>query len=275
MIGRCLERLTRDSRPDEVEIIVVCNGCSDNSAEIARAFGPPVRVLETSLPSKTNALNMGDAEAKGFPRIYLDSDVEIDMDSIRKVAAALERDGVFAAGPRPINVFDKGARWGVRAYYRFWTALPYIREGMIASGAYALNERGRARFDKFPDVIADDGYVRMLFDSTERALVVDATSIVHVPLTLGDLMHVKTRSRVGVLQLRRQFPQLARREASSKRYGRAFVQILTRPSLYLAAAPYLYVASLSWLRARRQLARPTAPVWARDDSSRGSSIASD
>ncbi len=268
VIRRCLESLTANCQPGELEVIVVCNGCSDDSAEIARAFGAPVTVIETTIASKTNALNIGDGLATGYPRLYLDADVEIDISSIRKLAAALQAPGIYAVGPRPINVFDNGASWGVRAYYRFWTALPYIQQGMIAAGAYALNEQGRMRFDNFPDIVSDDGYVRMLFDATERMMVEDAASVVHVPLTLRDLVHVKTRSRLGVLQLRKRFPELAKREARSKSYLHAFLVIVRHPSLYLSAMPYVYVAMLSWVRARQTLTSTAAFEWARDESSR-------
>ena len=62
----------------------------------------------------------------------------------------------------------RGSSLAVRAYYRIWLRLPYVREGMIGVGVYALSEEGRRRFGEFPEVIADDGYVRMLF-SSERA----------------------------------------------------------------------------------------------------------
>ena len=48
---------------------------------------------------------------------------------------------------------------------------------MIGVGVYALSEEGRRRFDEFPEVIADDGYVRMLFSGTERIRVDDAPSV--------------------------------------------------------------------------------------------------
>jgi glycosyltransferase involved in cell wall biosynthesis len=260
--------LLRDRAPGEIEVIVVCNGCSDDTANVARSFGDPVRVLETDVPSKTHALNLGDAEARGFPRIYVDADVVLTLPAIRKIAATLERGPALAAAPRPVNVFLAGTRWGVRAYYRFWTALPYIQEGMIAAGAYALSREGRARFKDFPEVIADDGYVRLLFEPNERVQVPDAISEVFAPLTLRDLKNIKARSRLGVLQLRQKYPELASREAKTKHYRGALLEVACRPSLYLSALPYVYVAIASWLRAQRQMNEIGRYVWERDDSSR-------
>ena len=275
MIGRCLAALTTGQQADELEVLVVCNGCSDDTAEIARKFGSPVRVLETDVPSKTNALNLGDAAARGFPRIYVDADVVIDLASIRNLAAVLRNEKVLACSPEPINVFGSKASWSVRAYYRFWMALPYVQDGMIAAGVYALSEAGRRRFEQFPDIIADDGFVRLHFQLHERKLVAGALSEVRAPLALRDLMKIKTRSRLGELQLWQRYPELCARDVKAKKYTQALFEILRRPSLYLAAIPYLYVNLVSRLRANLKFQSMERYVWERDISSRAASSVDD
>lgn len=268
VIGRCLTALTSGYDVGELEVLVVCNGCSDDTAEIARQFGPPVRVLETEVPSKTNALNLGDDAALGFPRVYMDADVVMDLASLRQLERALANGTVLACSPKPLSVFGANASWGVRAFYQFWMALPHIQDGMIAAGVYAISEAGRRRFDQFPDIIADDGYVRLLFEPHERLLVESAISEVREPLTLGDLMKIKTRSRLGELQLWQRYPDLCARDLKTKRYSRALSAILLRPSLFVAAVPYLYVYFVSRLRALRQFKSTQRYVWERDNSSR-------
>src|SRR4051812_46956466 len=86
VIGRCLSGLTQGAAPGELEIIVVCNGCTDGTAHIARSFGQDVRVVETQIASKAAALNLGDEVASGFPRFYVDADVRLPLDSVRAVA---------------------------------------------------------------------------------------------------------------------------------------------------------------------------------------------
>jgi hypothetical protein len=146
--------------------------------------------------------------------------------------------------------------------------LPHIGEGMIASGAYALSEAGRSRFGNFPDLIADDGFVRVLFEPQERVQVTRAASHVYAPLTLEYLLKIKARSRLGVLQLRKRYPELTQREARTKNYRAGLWTILSRPSLYMAIIPYAYVSIVSRFRAEAQIKALAEYIWERDDSSR-------
>lgn len=268
VIADTLRVMTAGASPGEVEVIVVCNGCTDDTARIARAFGRSVKVIETEVGSKTHALNMGDAAASGFPRVYADADIELSLDAIRRLVAVLKNEHILAAAPVPKDLFLPGTSWAVRAYYRMWMALPYIQEGMMGAGVYAVNERGRRRFGAFPDIIADDGYVRLQFMPDERVEVKDAYAVVKAPRKLADLVRIKTRSRLGFYQLRQRFPELFRRETSSKNYSSALLSVLLRPILWWAAGPYLLVNLMARLRAKRQLRKLHRYVWERDDSSR-------
>lgn len=267
VIRRCLESFAVGSTPGELDIVVVCNGCSDDTAGIARATSPAVRVIETEAPSKTNALNIGDAAARSFPRIYMDADIVMSLESIRKLAEALDGDAL-AASPAVRTVFKANAEWAVRAYYAFWMALPFVQEGMMAAGVYAVSEEGRRRFDKFPDVIADDGFFRLHFAPHERVEVRDAVSTVTAPSRWADLIRIKTRSRFGVYQLRQRYADLYTAERQTKRYAHAIATMLRQPKLYACIAPFVAVSAISRARAQKQLRAPNY-VWERDFSSRG------
>jgi glycosyltransferase involved in cell wall biosynthesis len=265
VLPRALTALTKGAAPGELEVIVACNGCSDRTREIAEAWGSPVRAVESAVASKAAALRAGDREARSFPRVYLDADVVLSLESLRALGRALEAAPPRVASPRLVVDVER-SRWLVRAYYAIWTRLPYHRDGLIGSGVYAVSAEGRRRFDTFPDVISDDGWVRLQFTPEERLSVADAEFRIVAPRTLGALLRVKLRSQKGAIQLLKRFPDLARNE--QRNYRGALGQILTQPRLWPAALVYAGVLGLTklwghWLNRRGDLA-----AWERDETSR-------
>jgi len=261
VLGRCLRAIVTDATPGELEIIVACNGCTDCTAEIARSFGPPVRVIEIGQASKVAALNAADELATGFPRFYVDADVVVDLASIRAMAAVLERGEALLVAPKLRMDLSK-TTWPVRAYYRVWMSLPY-NQVMVGTGAYGLSRAGRARFGRFPDLIADDGFVRFSFSPAERIRVDEAVASVDPPRSLGGLIRIKTRSRLGGYQLRRYLPH---RPATDSKSARSILRALAlAPRLWPSVWVYLLVNLITRWAAARQLVRGLY-IWARDDS---------
>jgi hypothetical protein len=147
-------------------------------------------------------------------------------------------------------------------------SLPYVQEGMVTAGVYGLSREGRQRFAEFPDVLADDGYVRLLFEKGERVEVAEAESVVYAPTNLGDLLRIRTRARLGWMELRRRFPELFDREVGAKRYAPAMIGLALRPWAYLDTAIYVLVTAASLVSARARARNLNRYVWARDESSR-------
>lgn len=248
-IRRCLTALLADAAPGELDVVVVCNGCTDGTAEAARAF--PVRVLETPVGSKPTALNLGDRAALAFPRVYLDADVELSTQAVRAVVAPLRREAAQAAAPR-LELDTADATSGVRAYHRVWARLPHIVDGLMGRGVYALSRQGRHRFAEFPDIIADDLFIDQLFPVPRGNVVRAGAARVRAAPTLRELLHRKTRVFAGNQQLADlQGPSLGHAERL-----RALLE-LVRHDLRLApsAAVYLVVNAEAKRRARRRLRR--------------------
>jgi glycosyltransferase involved in cell wall biosynthesis len=265
VLPRCLASICNGADPAELEVVVVCNGCSDASARVAREFAFPVRVIETKVASKAHAWNLGDEVASSFPRFYVDADVRISWSAVRAVAEALVDPQVLAAAPR-IEVDTKESSRAVKAFFRIWLQLPYFTNNMIGSGVFALSEAGRSRFGCFPEVIADDEFVRRRFRSNERRTVPGCTFTIFAPHDAASLARIKTRSRLGRIQLDRQGFGPAGGTEGSQVEG---MRILARS---LANWPPLvvYVAITLWarLRAHRQASTGAFRGWERDDSSR-------
>ncbi|MCA9510042.1 MAG: glycosyltransferase [Myxococcales bacterium] len=269
VIERCLRAMLEGAEPGELDIVVVANGCRDATAARARAVAAEhpgaVRVVELERPSKHGALVRGDAEARGFPRFFVDADVSLPLAALRSVAAVLRRGEALVAAPR-MQVDLGESSWAARAYYRVWMRLPYHRSGTIGSGVYALSEAGRARVGPFPDIISDDGYVRLCFAPAERASIAGATFTITAPRDLAGVLAVKTRSQKGWRQLREQFPALVANDGSD--YGGALGPLLADVRVWPALPVYALVAAITKFRAWRLNRSGRLADWERDESSR-------
>ena len=264
VIARTLGAWVGDAGSDGMDVVVVCNGCTDNTADIARHFGPTVRVIESEVASKTHALNLGDQIARGFPRIYIDADIVITVDAIRTLTSRLERGDVLAVAPTPdINL--TGCSWLVRKYYDVRSRLPSSREGIGGSGVYALSEEGRKRFARFPDLVADDIYVRLQFTPDERETLTSAKSVVFPPRTISQLVAVRTRAYAGISALARDFPEL--RVNKGETNHRTLVALFKEPRLWSGLLTYCCVNILARCKASTRF-RASASIWERDDTSR-------
>jgi len=92
---KCLESLIK-TLPPPAEIIVVADGDSDDSWQLAKAFG----IQALRLPSRggpARARNLGARMARGEILVFVDADVTIPSDAMSQVAMAFEREPYLAA----------------------------------------------------------------------------------------------------------------------------------------------------------------------------------
>jgi acetyltransferase-like isoleucine patch superfamily enzyme len=260
VLGANLERMLHQATPGEFDVVVVCNGCSDDTADVARAF-PGVRVVETPVGSKVGALNLGDSATEVFPRVYLDADVEVDTASLRAVVRVLE-EGAPVAAPLP-RLDLGGCGPGARLYFTFWRHLGYTRKHLVGSGFYALSAEGRARFGAFPDLVADDLYVYSLFAAGERVNPPGARFVIRPPRSVRGTLDRRTRIVFGNLQLR-----AATGLSPDVPSPRPPQVVARRPWLVPAAAVYVVVNTVAARRAQARLAAGGTVGWNRDESRR-------
>lgn len=266
LISDCLDSIVRQKGVDAV--IVACNGCSDSTAEIVRTRYPMVHCLEIAKPSKVNALNEAEAKARNlgaaFPIFYIDADTTLCDGTVERILTALEESKeLLLVAPTP-RIDTSESSWFVKQYYRVFLNLPYVKEGVISTGSYVLTEEGRRRFDRFANVIADDGFVRHHFWSQEISNVDGAEIIVHAPKDLVSLIKIKTRSRLGMMELR---AKGLRKVVAKKRYPSAFSRTLFSKDCF-SLPIYIAIVLLVRARARFQFKRLCTYAWERDSSSR-------
>lgn len=194
VISRTLDALEPVLRTGRVEVIVVCNGCTDATAELAASV-PGVQVLDCPVASKTAAMNLGDAHATRWPRVYLDADTVITPTALRRLLESLT--GTVLAARPSFRYDDSGATWPVRAYYRARRRLPSTQRALWGAGVFALSKPGHERLVEFPDVTADDYYVDQLFSAEEKLIVPTPPVQVRTPLNTASLLKILRRTVRG------------------------------------------------------------------------------
>nr|WP_189181151.1 glycosyltransferase [Microbispora rosea] len=261
VIGRLLSALLREAGPDEFDVVVVANGCADDTASVARDHG--ARVVETPVPSKREALRLGDRAASAFPRVYVDADVVLGAADVRALCGALAEGALAAAPERALVLRDRP--WPVRAYYAVWTRLPAVREGLFGRGVIAVGEAGNRRLRDLPPVMGDDLAASLAFAPGERRVVRTAHAVIHPPRTLGDLLRRRVRAVTVVAEI--EGGPLAGQEARTG-VGDLLGIVRRAPWLVPHLCVFLAVTVVARLRARRAVKAGDYTTWLRDESSR-------
>lgn len=270
VISRCLKALTTPTAtkedPFSLEIVVVCNGCTDQTAEVASGFSN-VTVIEIPESSKVAALNVGDSAVTTFPRIYLDADSELANQSAR----SLLRKAGDQAGPAIISATVKSDMRKCSIFARSFTRCAmrtsFGELGIVGRGVYTLNRYGRARFESFPELMGDDFFVASLFNADEQIIDRCATVVIRPPSDLHSLVRVRSRIYYGNKEAGRERARHISRHpgwrnvAYAARRARSFGE-------FFDLAVYTGV-NLAAKRSASRMARSGAsPRWERDDSSR-------
>jgi glycosyltransferase involved in cell wall biosynthesis len=260
VITRTLAPLSQAAVEGYIELIVVCNGCTDNTADAARTV-PGVQVLELARGSKPAALNAGDDFAELWPRVYLDADIRISAAAVLDVLDRLRRGDVLAARPSAVyDIHDASAI--VRSYYRARQRIPQHKLAMWGAGVYGLSAKGHERLGAFPMITGDDFYVDTRFSDDEKAVVATEPVVVTTPADARSLLTILRRSHRGKVEL------------SADRRGGGAIRNTTAPSALAAlralrgprsavdAAIYLGMA------VAKRMTTGAAQGWERDESSR-------
>ncbi|WP_162239834.1 glycosyltransferase [Microbacterium sp. Leaf288] len=262
-IGLLLQELVDGQSPAERrQIIVVCNGCTDDTADVARRF-PDVQVVEIPEPSKRAALDVGDLHANMPYRVYVDADVIITWAAIAELLSALRPPIHVAAPTRKLDV--RGAAAPVRWYYEVWRQLPGVKDGVFGRGVIAMSPEALARARSLPRVMSDDLAISDAFSPQERVIVESAIVTIAVPRTVKDLI----RRRIRVVTGNAQLDDLALRADESRTKAADLLRIsLAHPANPLKVVVFGVITVVSRLASRRRVRSGDFTTWLRDESSR-------
>lgn len=267
LLGACLSSLlASDSPACPIEIVVVANGCTDRTAEVAQGFmaqaaarGWRMQVLDLTQGGKMRALNAGDAAATLPWRAYLDADVTVSRGLLNQLCHALDGPKArYASGTLRITAQGTVSK----AYAATYRRVPFMAHGVPGCGLFAVNAAGRARWGKFPDIISDDTYVRLLFRPEERVAV---RATYDWPLVEGFRALVKVRRRQdrGVRQVAALFPDLMANEDKARLGLRGMLHLALRNPVGFGVYSGVALAVRLSDRKRDATAGGTVPDWSR------------
>ena len=261
-IAACLDALVAQRTCRALTVIVAANACTDDTVDVVRAKagafearGWALHCLDLEQGGKTRALNQAEAllPDPSVPRAYLDADVICAPGLIDEVAQALATDQPrYATGTLQVT---PARSWVTRAYASVWTRLPFVQDGAVGAGFFAVNGAGRARWDAFPDIISDDTFVRLQFTPDER---VETPGRYHWPMVEGlrALIRVRRRQNAGVAELAARWPALMENEGKSGLGSTGFLRLLRDMPVSLAVYLTVHVAvrigkpATDWSRGR-------------------------
>jgi glycosyltransferase involved in cell wall biosynthesis len=194
-----LATLAEIREKENYAIFVVCNGCTDRTMEVASEYSG-VEVIEIDDVGKHFALNEGDRRAADiFPRLYCDADIQIDVDSIKRIVDTLTTDETIVAGPT-VHFDVTNCSRSVGNYYKAMNSLIVSRWSdvhLAGRGLYGASREARRRFEIFPPIIADDSFFDEQFDVTEKRILTDAMLTLTTPKTFRELLRTEVRVVTG------------------------------------------------------------------------------
>lgn len=258
VIDTLLRALAPGTEAGTLDVVVVANGCSDDTAQRAREHG--VRVIELERGHKPSALNAGDDMLETFPRFYVDADVTVTADGIEQLAKDLDHNGTLAVSP-VLRMDTSSSSRLVRAYFRIWERLPSIADSLASRGCMGFSRSGRNRWESWPDVTADDQWANEQFSPGERRVSPDVESVVAAPSDLRHLVERKRRTRRGGIELEEQI----QRDVTSNTAWLGVVR--AEPRLVTCVPAYVLVTVLVRLATWRDR-RAGRDDWSADRSSR-------
>lgn len=119
-IAGCIESVLAHAPRFLKEIVVVCNACTDRTADVALRY-PKVRVVHEYRKGTGYARNRGFREATGDILAYVDADSRVHAAWFPMIEREFSADPTLASLSGPYRFYDMPA-WQSRVVYLWWMA---------------------------------------------------------------------------------------------------------------------------------------------------------
>ena len=139
VLGRTLDTLLSGASGAH-DVVVVANGCTDSTAEIAEAY-PGVRTIVLTEPSKHAALIRGLEAAVHHVVVLVDADIQVPPATVSALVAPLTAGTALATAPQR-SIERSSASTFVRWYYDVWEQLPQSAPHCSVEASSRCHRRG-------------------------------------------------------------------------------------------------------------------------------------
>ena len=184
LIARKIENsLACDYPREQLEVLVVSDGSTDNTVGVVRASGAPLRLLELSRQGKAAALNAGVEAARGEILVFTDANVDLRPDALRVLAGSFADPHVGGVAGRKVYVVRDGSdttEVGENLYWRYeqWQKRQESTFGSVYIADGSLYAIRRALYVPIADPAqADDIAVSTRVVLQRHRLVFDADAV--------------------------------------------------------------------------------------------------
>lgn len=265
VISQTLNFLLNDKCLNGCEIIVVCNGCLDNTAEVVASYKTAnlaqlgerniaLNIEQLAQGSKTQAINLGLSVKQYAQVVLLDADIHITGENIIRLVAELYEPNIEVASPKITFDYHQSS-WLVRQYYKIAEQSLYNSQYRI-SNVIALSKNAVEQLGALPEVIADDEYLRRQFSLAQCSLVASLQHRFICPKNVRNLLNALTRVERGNIQLKQLFIENNYTVAENK------------PRFSITIVVFYGIKTVVKLRAKWQVLINKKQVWLRDESTR-------
>lgn len=151
----CLAAVNNQDFADDYEVIVVDNGSTDQTAEIAASLG--ARVVHEAEPGLPRAREAGRLAAKAPILVYIDADTHIPPNYLTKVVEIFAREPQVVSVTSPVRFHDGdfASNTFIFWYFQFYRLVNFLRlVDFIFGGTFALRSEAIARIGGFNVSIA-------------------------------------------------------------------------------------------------------------------------
>lgn len=246
-ISTKIENLLESDYPGELEVVVVCDGCDDDTARISHKAGRGrVRTIESDRCGKAAGLNQGVAIARGSILVFADVRQTFELDAIRRLVIPFADSSVVGvSGSLEIRAATDGLAKGIDVY---WELEKFIRltEAKLDSCIGCTGAIYSLRADSYQalpaDTLLDDVVIPMQAMLAGGRISFEPTARAYDPQTLTAVneRRRKTRTLEGNFQMLCRHPSWL-----SPFHNRLWWQLISHKYLRLVVPLLLFVCFVS------------------------------